>query len=318
MRQHGGPEVLQIEEWDDPETKPGDLLVDVVSAGINFMDVNQRKGLTPPRIPLPAILGAEGAGTVVAVGAGVDDFEIGDRVAWCGPRESYATRVAIPARVAVRVPPAVELPIAAASILQGLTAHCLSATSFPVAEGDVAVVHAAAGGVGLLLTQMVKHRGGIVVATTSSSAKGEAARSAGADRVASYDDFPDVVKEVSGGEGAAVVYDAVGLATFEASLGSLRRRGHLVMYGAASGPVPPFDLRRLSENGSLTITRPALLDFIASRAELLCRTDELFGWIAEGVLTVTLGGTYLFEEAGKAHAELEARRTTGKLLLNAR
>jgi len=200
-------------------------------------------------------------------------------------------------------------------MLQGMTAHYLSDGSFPVAEGDVAVVHAAAGGVGLLLTQMVTMRGGIVVATTSTPEKAELAREAGAEHVAGYDDFGSVAKDVSGGAGASVVYDGVGKSTFDASLASLRPRGYLVLYGAASGPVPPFELQRLAAGGSLFITRPTLGSYIATRDELLQRAGDLFRWIAEGRLRVRIGGTYPLAEAAKAHEDLEARGTTGKLLL---
>ncbi len=213
------------------------------------------------------------------------------------------------------MPEGVDLQSAAAVMLQGMTAHYLSHDSFPVGEGDVAVVHAAAGGVGLLLTQMVKMRGGIVVATTSTPEKAELAREAGADHVAGYDDFGSVAKDVSGGAGASVAYDGVGQSTFDASLASLRPRGYLVLYGAASGPVPPFELQRLAAGGSLFITRPTLGSYVATRDQLLQRAGDLFRWIAEGRLRVRIGGTYPLGDAAQAHKDLEARRTTGKLLL---
>jgi NADPH2:quinone reductase len=213
------------------------------------------------------------------------------------------------------VPDGVDPTVAAAVLLQGCTAHYLASSTFPLTEGNVAVVHAAAGGVGLLLTQVVRLRGGVVVATTSGGEKADLAARAGAQHVAGYEDYPDVVNEVTGGAGAHVVYDGVGKTTFETSLRALRRRGLLVLYGAASGPVPPFDLQRLSTIGSLFVTRPTLGDYTATRDELVGRTDELFGWIRDGRLDVRVGGTYPLADAGQAHEDLAARRTTGKLLL---
>jgi NADPH2:quinone reductase len=236
-------------------------------------------------------------------------------VAWSGAPGSYAELVVVPAGAAVPVPAEVGLQTAAAVMLQGLTAHYLCHSTYPVAEHDPVVVHAAAGGVGLLLTQLVRMRGGTVIATTSTAAKAELARQAGASHLASYEDFGEVVKGVTGGAGAAVVYDGVGQATFDASLAALRKRGCLVLYGAASGPVPPFDLQRLNTGGSLYVTRPTLGDYVSTREELLGRADDLFGWVAAGRLTVRIGGTYPLQGAATAHADLQARRTTGKLLL---
>ena len=221
----------------------------------------------------------------------------------------------MPASAAVPVPDGVDLEVAAAAMLQGMTAHYLCHSTYPVEPGDPVVVHAAAGGVGLLLTQMVRMRGGMVIATTSTDAKAQLAREAGAARLAGYEDFAAVVREVTGGTGAAVVYDGVGQATFDASLAALRPRGYMVLYGAASGPVPPFDPQRLNTGGSLFITRPTLAHYIASRDELLQRAGDLFTWIRKGQLTVRIGGTYPLAEAARAHADLAARRTTGKLLL---
>jgi NADPH2:quinone reductase len=215
----------------------------------------------------------------------------------------------------VPVPDSIDLRVAAAVMLQGLTAHYLSNSTYPVAEADPVVVDAAAGGVGLLLTQMVKLRGGVVIATTSNADKAELARNAGADHVADYDSFVTVTKDVTRGRGAAVVYDGVGRATFDGSLASLRRRGYLVVYGAASGPVPPFDLRRLAAGGSLFVTRPTLGSYVATRDELLARANDLFTWIGQGRLKVHIGGFYPLAEAARAHDDLAARRTTGKLLL---
>jgi NADPH2:quinone reductase len=315
VEEHGGPGVLRVAQWPDPSPGPGELLVDVVAAGVNFIDIYQREGRPPYDGQLPYVPGAEGAGTVAATGPGVSDFAVGDQVAWTGVPGSYAERVVVPADRAVAVPEGVEPEIAAAVMLQGLTAHYLCQSTYPVAAGDVVVVHSAAGGVGLLLTQMIKMRGGVVVATTSTAAKADLARAAGADHVAGYDDFAEVAREAAGGVGAAAVYDGVGQATFDASLSALRPRGYMVLYGGSSGPVPPFELQQLNTGGSLFITRPTLVHHIASREELLQRSADLFGWIREGALTVRIGGRYPLAEAARAHEDLAARRTTGKLLL---
>jgi NADPH:quinone reductase len=315
VKEHGGPDVLQLGDWPDPSPGPGQLLVDVAAAGVNFMDIYQRTGQPPYRGDVPYVPGAEGAGTVAAVGPEVTGVAEGDRVAWAGVPRSYAEQVIVPADRAVPVPEGLDLEVAAATILQGMTAHYLCHSSYPVAPGDPVVVHAAAGGVGLLLTQMVAMRGGVVIATTSTEAKAELARAAGAHHVAGYQDFTDVVRDVTGGSGAAAVYDNVGQATFDASLTALRPRGYLVLYGASSGPVPPFDPQRLNTGGSLFLTRPTLGHYIMSRDELLWRSGDLFGWIKEGRLTVRIGGRYPLAEAARAHDDLAARRTTGKLLL---
>lgn len=315
VKEHGGPEVLAVDEWPAPSVAAGQLVVDVAAAGINFMDVYRVEGRPPYQEHPPFVPGAEGAGTVVEVGPDVTGFAVGDTVAWTSVPGSYAERLAVPAEQAVPVPAGVAPEVAAAVLLQGLTAHYLATTTHPVAAGDVVVVHAAAGGVGLLLTQIVKRRGGTVVATTSTPDKAELARAAGADHVAGYGDFGAVVREVTGGTGAAVVYDGVGASTFDASLAALRPRGLMVLYGAASGPVPAFELQRLAAGGSLYITRPTLGSFIATRDELLRRTGELFGWIAAGELDVRIGGRYPLADASRAHQDLTARRTAGKLLL---
>ena len=315
IQRRGGPEVLELTERPSPEAGAGQLLVDVAAAGVNYMDIYQREGLPPYGGDLPVVLGAEGAGTVAAVGEGVTGVAPGDRVAWTGVPGSYAERVLVPAERAVPVPEAIDLQVAAAVMLQGATAHYLCGDTYPVAEGDVAVVHSAAGGVGLLLTQMIKRRGGIVVATTSTAAKAELARQAGADFAAGYGNLGDAVGEASGGAGAAVVYDGVGAATFDQSLAALRPRGYMVLYGSSSGPVPPFDLQRLAAGGSLYVTRPTLVHHIATRAELLRRAGDLFSWIQSGELSVRVGATYPLDEAAKAHEDLGGRRTTGKLLL---
>jgi NADPH2:quinone reductase len=315
VREHGGPEVLQAGEWPAPSPGPGQLLVAVAAAGVNFMDIYQREGRPSYGGDVPYVPGAEGAGTVVAVGPGVPGFNEGERVAWTGAPGSYAEQAVIPAGRAVRVPDLVDLEVAAAVMLQGLTAHYLCHSTYPVAPGEPVVVHAAAGGVGLLLTQMIAMRGGTIIATTSSEAKAQVAAAAGAGHVTGYGDLPAVVREVTGGSGAAAVYDGVGQATFDTSLAVLRPRGYLVLYGAASGPVPPFELQRLAGGGSLFITRPTLVHYIASRDELAERVNDLFHWLSEGALTARIGGRYPLAEAARAHDDLAARRTTGKLLL---
>ncbi len=315
VRRSGGPEVLETADWPDPQPGPGQLLVGVAAAGVNFMDIYQREGRPPYTPDPPYVPGAEGAGTVVAAGPGVTGFAAGDRVAWTGAPGSYAERALVPADSAVPVPDGVGLRVAAAVMLQGMTAHYLCNDTFPVGDGDAVVVHAAAGGVGLLLTQMVKMRGGIVVATTSTAAKAAAAKQAGADYLAGYADFGSVIREVTGGTGAAAVFDGVGQATFDASLAALRPRGYMVLYGAASGPVPPFELQRLAAGGSLFITRPTLGSYLASRDELLGRAAALFGWIGQGRLSVRIGGTYPLADAARAHQDLAGRGTTGKLVL---
>jgi NADPH2:quinone reductase len=315
VEQNGGPEVLTIGERPDPEPGPGQLLVRVAAAGVNFMDIYQREGRPPYDNALPYVPGGEGAGTVVAAGDGVTGFGAGDHVAWTGIPGSYAELALLPADRALAVPAGVGLDTAAAVLLQGMTAHYLCHSTYPVAAGEVAVVHSAAGGVGLLLTQMVVMRGGVVVATTSTEAKAELARQAGAAHLAGYDNFGAVAAGVTGGDGAAVVYDGVGQATFDASMAALRRRGSMVLYGASSGAVPPFELQRLNTGGSLFITRPTLVHYIATRDELVRRAADLFSWIADGKLSVRVGGQYPLADAARAHEDLAARRTTGKLLL---
>jgi len=315
VTEHGGPDVLQASDWSAPSPGPGWLLVDVAASGVNFMDVYQREGRPPYSGGLPYVPGMEGAGTVAAVGPEVAGFAKGDRVAWATAPGSYAQQALVPADRAAAVPDGVDLEVAAAVMLQGMTAHYLCHSTYPVAKGDPVVVHAAAGGVGLLLTQMVRMRGGVVVATTSTDAKAQLAKAAGADHVTGYQDFIAVVREVTGGAGAAVVYDGVGQATFDAGLEALRPRGYMVLYGAASGPVPPLDPQRLNTSGSLFLTRPTLGHYVASLGEFRQRANDLFSWIADGRLTVRIGGRYPLEEAARAHDDLSARRTTGKLLL---
>jgi NADPH2:quinone reductase len=309
---HGGADVLELRDEPAPEPGPGQLLVDVEAAGVNYRDVYEREGGYAGTAPL--IAGIEGAGTVRAVGDGVTDVAPGDRVAWVAGPGSYAEQVVLGADKAVPVPDGVCTELAAAVLLQGLTAHYLATSTYPVQEGDTVLVHAAAGGVGLLLTQIVGLRGGRVIATTSSDDKAQLARGAGADETIGYDGFADRVRELTGGEGVAAVYDGVGRATFEDGLRSLRPRGVMVLYGAASGPPQAIEPGRLARR-SLYLTRPVLVDYTATREELLARAGDLFAWIAAGRLDVRIGGRYPLEDARRAHEDLEGRRTTGKLLL---
>jgi NADPH:quinone reductase len=315
VERHGGPEVLSVTDCPDPVAGPGQVVVRAAAAGVNFRDIYQRQGVGAYAAPTPFMSGAEGAGTVVAVGAGVTDLAVGSVVAWWDAPGSYAELVAVRAAAAVPVPTGLPAKIAAAVILQGLTAHYLCRSTFPVTSGTVAVVHAAAGGVGLLLTQMIKRLGGVVVATTSGAAKAGLATRAGADHVVTYDGVVDAVRRLTGERGADVVYDGVGAATFDDSLKALRPRGLMVLYGAASGPVPPFDPQRLNSGGSLFLTRPTLHHYVAERDELLWRAGDLFSWIAAGELDVRVGGEYPLADAARAHEDLAARRTTGKVLL---
>jgi NADPH2:quinone reductase len=314
----GGPEVLALVELPEPVPGPGQALVDVTAAGVNFVEIYQRSGIYPR--PTPFVLGAEGAGVVRAVGAGVERITPGDRVAWTDAPGSQAESVVVDADRLVVLPEQVSLELGAAVMLQGLTAHYLATSTYPVEAGETVVVHAGAGGVGLLLTQIVKRRGGRVIATVSSAEKEKVSRSAGADEVIRYDqvDFAPEVRRLTGGEGVAAVYDGVGRTTFDGSLASLRPRGYLVLYGGASGQVPPFDLQRLNQAGSLYVTRPTMVHYIATPEEFLSRTGELMGWVASGELDVRIGGRYPLAEVRRAHEDLAGRRTMGKLLLLAR
>lgn len=310
----GGSAVLEVREQADPEPGAGQLLVAVAAAGVNFIDVYQREGRYP--VATPFVLGLEGAGTVRAVGPGVTEFAPGDRVAWKAAQGSYAELAVVPVAEAVPVPEGVSDELAAAAMLQGLTAQYLTTATYPVQEGDLAVVHAAAGGVGLLLTQAVRLRGGRVLATVSTEEKARLARDAGAEEViVGYDGFAEAARQLTGGRGAAVVYDGVGRSTFDAGLDALRLRGTMALYGAASGPVPPVDPQVLNTKGSLFLTRPTLWHYTATREELLARAGELFGWIRSGQVDVRIGGRYPLAEARRAHDDLEGRRTTGKVLL---
>ena len=270
---------------------PGQVVVQVAAAGVNFIDIYRRSGVYPQ--PVPYVPGSEGAGTVVAVGEGVHEFSAGrPRRVERGPRQLRRAASRSPRPGWSRCPNGIDLKVAAAVMLQGLTAHYLCRSTFPVTEGTLAVVHAAAGGVGLLLTQMIKDFGGTVIATTSSTAKAVLAKQAGADFVTTYEDFPAVVREVTGGRGADVVFDGVGKATFDASLSALRPRGMMVLFGGSSGQVPPFDPQRLNSGGSLFLTRPTLANYVTDRTELLWRAGDIFGWIAKASLHVRVGADY--------------------------
>jgi NADPH2:quinone reductase len=314
----GGPEVLEYTDTPDPAAGPGQLLVDVAAAGVNFIDTYFRTG-TYAR-PLPFTPGAEFAGTVAAVGEGVTGFQVGDLVASVDSASgSYAQHTLVDATRAVHVPQAIEPQTAAAALLQGLTAHYLTASTRPIQPGDTALVHAAAGGMGLLLTQMIKARGGRVIGTVSTEQKADLARSVGADEIIHYTEVDDLAAAVraltENGRGVDVVYDGVGKSTFDASLASLRPRGLLALYGAASGPVPAFELQRLNLSGSLFVTRPSLAHHVATADELAWRTGELFAAIESGALNITIGSRYPLAEAAQAHTALESRATTGKVLL---
>jgi NADPH2:quinone reductase len=313
VRELGGPEAMTLAEQADPVPGPGQVLVQVAAAGVNFIDIYRRSGVYPQ--PVPYVPGSEGAGTVLVAGEGVTAFSPGDHVAWAEGPGSYAEQVTVDMRQAVPVPAAVDLKVAAAAMLQGLTAHYLCHSTYAVTEGTVAVVHAAAGGVGLLLSQMITSLGGTVIGTTSSAEKAALARQAGADFVASYADFTGVVREVTAGRGADVVFDGVGKDTFDASLSALRPRGMMVLFGGSSGQVPPFNPQRLNSAGSLFLTRPTLGHYVADRAELLWRSGDLLRWIAKGELNARVGAEYPLADAPRAHEDLTARRTTGKLIL---
>jgi NADPH2:quinone reductase len=309
----GGPRVLTPVELPDPAPGPGEVLVEVAAAGVNYIDTYQREGVYP--VPLPCVPGLEGAGRVVALGPGVDRFAPGDRIAWCEVLGSYAERIAVPADKAVPVPDGVPDELAVGALLQGMTAHFLVTDCVALAPGDDVLVHAAAGGVGLLLVQLAAARGARVLATTSTDDKAELARAAGAAEVLRYADVPDAVRELTGGAGVAVAYDSVGATTFDASLAALRRRGTLVLFGAASGAVPPVDPQRLNQAGSVYLTRPKLYDYVATPDELTDRAAAVYAAVVDGALDVRIGHRYPLAEARTAHEDLQARRTTGKVLL---
>jgi NADPH2:quinone reductase len=311
----GGAEALRVERVPVPRPGAGEALVRLEVAGVNFIDVYKRAGLY--KVPLPSTLGEEGAGTVVAVGDGVTEVRAGDRVAWASVLGAYAEHALVPAAKLVPLPAGVSAREGAAVMLQGMTAHYLAASTYPLREGERCLVHAAAGGVGLLLVQIAKRRGAYVIGTAGSDEKAELARAAGADEVIVYtrDDFAAEVRRITGGDGVHVVYDSVGRTTFLPGLDVLRRRGMMVLFGQSSGPVPPLDPQVLNQKGSLFLTRPSLAAYVATRDELLWRAGELFAWMAAGELTVRVGAEFALADVAEAHRALEGRRTTGKVLL---
>ncbi|MBI4624863.1 MAG: quinone oxidoreductase [Verrucomicrobia bacterium] len=315
IHETGGVEKLRTEDVPLPEPGAGELRFRVEAAGLNFIDTYKRSGLYA--VKLPHTLGQEAAGVVTAVGAGVTDFRAGDRVASAAVNGAYAEEAIAPAAQTVPVPGGVDSRLAAAVLLQGMTAHYLACSTFPLHAGDAALVHAGAGGVGLLLTQMAKTRGARVIATVGTEEKATLAREAGADAVCVYtrEDFAAATRAFTGGRGVDVVYDGVGKETFEGSLNSLRPRGMLVSFGNASGAVPAFAPLLLAQKGSLFFTRPTLAHYTQTPAELRARADDLFAWIAAGALAVRIGATFPLAAAAEAHRALEGRGTTGKVLL---
>ena len=310
----GGPEVLELVELPVPEPATGQVLVKIEAAGVNFIDTYLREGRYV--VALPFVPGQEAAGTVAAVGEGVSGFEVGDRVAWNGTRGTYAEFACAPAAELLKIPDAMSFEQAAAVLLQGLTAHYLAHDTHKIQTGETVLIHAGAGGVGLLLTQMAKRLGARVLTTVSTEEKAELSRKAGADKVVLYttESFVDEVMRQTHGDGLPVVYDSVGKTTFEDSLKCLRPRGLLALYGASSGAVPAIDPIRLMA-GSLYLTRPTLKDYVQTRAELESRAADVFGWVASGDLKVRVGATYRLEDAAQAHRDLAGRKTTGKVLL---
>ena len=317
VTESGDREVLQVEDREIADPGPGELLVEVEASGINFMDVYQRQGIYP--MPTPFVLGSEGAGVVRAVGTDVHAVAVGDTVAWASVPASHAGFTLVPARSAVPVPAGLDPQLAAAAMLQGMTAHYLVNSTYPVQPGDSVLIHAAAGGVGQLLVQLAKARGARVIATVSTETKADIARALGADAVVLYGDnahdLAHAIRTANGGDGVAVAYDGVGQATFEASLASLALRGMGVLFGGASGQVPPFDLQRLNGLGGLYVTRPSLGHYTTTREELLWRGGDILGAVADGGLRIDIGGRYPLADASRAYDDLESRRSTGKLLL---
>ena len=315
VHKFGGTDAMALEEIPRPKPPEGHALVRLKAVGVNFIDIYQRMGLYP--VPLPFTPGNEGAGIVEETGPGVTEVAAGDLVAYYSPIGSYAEYAVVPSWRLVKVPPGIDADTAAAMMLQGMTAHYLSHDTYPLKPKDTCLVHAAAGGVGLLLVQMAKARGATVIGTVSTREKADLAMAAGADEIILYTekDFEAEVKRLTGGAGIQVVYDSVGQATFEKSLNCLAPRGYLVLYGQASGPVPPFDPQVLNARGSLFLTRPTLGHYTRNREELLSRADEVLGWAAKGKLNVCIGGTFPLAEAGEAHRKLAGRETTGKILL---
>src|SRR6184192_1742302 len=311
----GGPEVLRYEDTPEPTPKAGEATVKVDAAGINYIDVYQRSGQY--KLALPLTLGLEAGGTVTAIGPNMTEVKVGDKVAYSGVPGAYAQYAAVPAQRLVVLPPGLQPKQGAAAMLQGMTAHYLACSTYPLKSGDTCLVHAAAGGVGLLLCQIAKMRGARVIGTVSTEEKAKLAREAGADEVIFYtkQDFEAEVKRLTSGKGVQVVYDAVGKTTFEKGLSCLAPRGTMVLYGQSSGPIGVFDPQILSAKGSLFLTRPTLAHYIATRAELLGRAGEVLGWIKSGKLTVRIERELPLAQAAEAHRLLEGRKTTGKVLL---
>ena len=315
IHETGGPEVLALADLPIPEPGPGQVLIRVEAVGVNFIEVYFRNGVYKAALPLT--LGSEAAGTVEELGPGVTGFDAGDAVASVSVLGSYAEYALVPAAALVKVPEGLTMQQAAAALLQGMTAHYLSHSVFPLKAGDTALVHAGAGGVGLLLTQMAARLGARVIATVSTAEKAELSREAGASEVILYTekDFAAEMKRLTNNKGVDVVYDSVGKTTFEGSLNCLRPRGLLALFGASSGPVPPFDLIHLSSKGSLFITRPTLWHYVATRTELEWRSGDVLGWAARGELKLRTEHIYPLAEAAQAQTDLEGRKTTGKILL---
>ncbi|MCU1303781.1 MAG: Alcohol dehydrogenase, zinc-binding domain protein [Candidatus Sulfotelmatobacter sp.] len=315
VKQGGGPEVMQLVELPIPEPKANEAVVKLAASGVNFIDVYVREGRY--KAPLPVVPGQEGAGVVTAVGADVHSVKPGDRVAWCSVLGTYAEYASVPADRLVPIPNGVNDQQAAAAMLQGMTAHYLSHDTYPLKQGETALVHAAAGGVGLLLVQMAHNIGARVIATVSTDEKAQLARGAGAHEVILYSksDFEAETRRLTGGKGVDVVYDSVGKTTFEKGLSVLRPRKMMVLFGGSSGAVPPFDPMVLAQKGSLYVTRPTLVAYIATREELLARSSAVFSMVSAGKLKLRIAHTYPLAEAQQAHRDLEARKTTGKLLL---
>lgn len=315
VKQPGGVEALQVVDLPIPQPKPSEAIVKIAAVGVNFIDIYLREGRY--KAPLPFVDGQEAAGVVTEVGADVKTVKPGDRVAYAGPLGAYAEYAAVPAERLVPVPSGVSDREAGAAMLQGMTAHYLAYDTFPLRHGQTALIHAAAGGVGLLLVQMAHNLGVRVIGTVSTDKKAQLARQAGADEIILYTkaDFEAETKRLTSGKGVDVVYDSVGKTTFEKGLNVLRPRGMMVLFGGSSGAVPPFDLIQLSQKGSLFVTRPTLGHYTITREELLMRAEAVFGMIAAKKLKLRIEHTYKLEDAQQAHRDLEGRRTTGKLLL---
>jgi NADPH2:quinone reductase len=315
VKQVGGPDAMEVVELPVPQPKANEAVVKLAAAGVNFIDVYVREGRY--KAPLPLVPGQEGAGVVTALGSNVKLVKLGDRVAWASILGAYAEYAAVPADRLVVIPNGVTDEQAAAAMLQGMTAHYLSHDTYPLKRGESALIHAAAGGVGLLLVQMAHNIGARVIATVSTEEKAKLARAAGADEVILYTqtDFETETKRLTGGKGVDVVYDSVGKTTFDKGLNILRPRGMMVLFGGSSGAVPPFDPMILNQKGSLFLTRPTLGHYTSTREELVERAGAVFGMIAAGKLKLRIEHTYLLAEAPRAHRDLEGRKTTGKLLL---